>query len=390
MKIVYVYDAIARIGGVEKILTDKMNYFADVCAYDVYLITAAQGEHPFSFPISARVKHVDLNVRFHLQYRHKAPLRWWMKWRMDCDFEKKIKKQIAQIDPDIIIATTYYKADVVCRLECRAKKIVESHCVKSRTGINDGIKRSKPIQLLHERMIRKSFLTIEEKCDAIVTLTDGDSKEWNTDSKRKFVIPNSIPDLPPATSPLTVKRAISAGRLTKEKAFHRIIATWLKVYRIHPGWRLDIYGEGKEKKSLLHMIERLGLEEVVKIHPFSDDLEQEFLDSSMFLMSSLYEGFGLVLIEAMSCGLPCIALNCPYGPGEIIHHDEDGILLPYFERMSPDGHELWDMATAIHRLIINHPLRRQLGKEAKENSKRFLADKVMIKWIDLFNRLTAQ
>ena len=120
MKIVYVYDAIARIGGVEKILTDKMNYFADVCAYDVYLITAAQGEHP----ISARVKHVDLNVRFHLQYRHKAPLRWWMKWRMDCNFEKKIKKQIAQIDPDIIIATTYYKADVVCRLECRAKKII--------------------------------------------------------------------------------------------------------------------------------------------------------------------------------------------------------------------------------------------------------------------------
>ena len=131
------------------------------------------------------------------------------------------------------------------------------------------------------------------------------------------------------------------------------------------------------------MIERLGLEEVVKIHPFSDDLEQEFLDSSMFLMSSLYEGFGLVLIEAMSCGLPCIALNCPYGPGEIIHNDET-------ERMAPDGHELWDMATAIHRLIINHPLRRQLGKEAKENSKRFLADKVMIKWIDLFNRLTAQ
>ena len=139
MKIVYVYDAIARIGGVEKILADKMNYFADVCAYDIYLITAAQGNHPFSFPISARVKHIDLNARFHLQYQYKAPLRWWMKWRLDCDFERKIKKQIAQIDPDIIIATTYYKADVVCRLECRAKKIIESHCVKSHTGINVGI-----------------------------------------------------------------------------------------------------------------------------------------------------------------------------------------------------------------------------------------------------------
>lgn len=390
MKIVYVYDAIARIGGVEKILADKMNYFADVCAYDIYLITAAQGNHPFSFPISARVKHIDLNARFHLQYQYKAPLRWWMRWRLDCDFERKIKKQIAQIDPDIIIATTYYKADVVCRLECRAKKIIESHCVKSHTGINDGIKRSKPIQLLYDYLLKKSFLTIEEKSDAIVSLTEGDSKEWNADCKRKFVIPNSIPEIPPATSPRTAQRAISAGRLTKEKAFHRMIAAWMKVYRIHPEWQLDIYGEGEEKKDLLHTIKALGLEGVVRIHPFSTDLEQEFLDSSMFLLSSLYEGFGLVLIEAMACGLPCIAFDCPYGPGEIIHHNKDGVLLPDFDKLSTDAHELWTMAWSVNKLISNPSLREKLGNAARENAKRFLPDKVMTKWIDLFNQLAAR
>ena len=390
MKIVYVYDAIARIGGVEKILADKMNYFADVCAYDIYLITAAQGNHPFSFPISAQVKHIDLNARFHLQYQYKAPLRWWMKWRLDCDFERKIKKQIAQIDPDIIIATTYYKADVVCRLECRAKKIIESHCVKSHTGINDGIKRSKPIQLLYDYLLKKSFLTIEEKSDAIVSLTEGDSKEWNADCKRKFVIPNSIPEIPPATSPRTAQRAISAGRLTKEKAFHRMIAAWMKVYRIHPEWQLDIYGEGEEKKVLLHTINALGLEGVVRIHPFSTDLEQEFLDSSMFLLSSLYEGFGLVLIEAMACGLPCIAFDCPYGPGEIIHHNKDGVLLPDFDKLSTDAHELWTMAWSVNKLISNPSLREKLGNAARENAKRFLPDKVMTKWIDLFNQLAAR
>lgn len=390
MKIVYVYDAIARIGGVEKILADKMNYFADVCAYDIYLITAAQGNHPFSFPISARVKHIDLNARFHLQYQYKAPLRWWMRWRLDCDFERKIKKQIAQIDPDIIIATTYYKADVVCRLECRAKKIIESHCVKSHTGINDGIKRSKPIQLLYDYLLKKSFLTIEEKSDAIVSLTEGDSKEWNADCKRKFVIPNSIPEIPPATSPRTAQRAISAGRLTKEKAFHRMIAAWMKVYRIHPEWQLDIYGEGEEKKVLLHTIKVLGLEGVVRIHPFSTDLEQEFLDSSMFLLSSLYEGFGLVLIEAMACGLPCIAFDCPYGPGEIIHHNKDGVLLPDFDKLSTDAHELWTMAWSVNKLISNPSLREKLGNAARENAKRFLPDKVMTKWIDLFNQLAAR
>lgn len=390
MKIVYVYDAIARIGGVEKILADKMNYFADVCAYDIYLITAAQGNHPFSFPISAQVKHIDLNARFHLQYQYKAPLRWWMKWRLDCDFERKIKKQIAQIDPDIIIATTYYKADVVCRLECRAKKIIESHCVKSHTGINDGIKRSKPIQLLYDYLLKKSFLTIEEKSDAIVSLTEGDSKEWNADCKRKFVIPNSIPEIPPATSPRTAQRAISAGRLTKEKAFHRMIAAWMKVYRIHPEWQLDIYGEGEEKKVLLYTIKALGLEGVVRIHPFSTDLEQEFLDSSMFLLSSLYEGFGLVLIEAMACGLPCIAFDCPYGPGEIIHHNKDGVLLPDFDKLSTDAHELWTMAWSVNKLISNPSLREKLGNAARENAKRFLPDKVMTKWIDLFNQLAAR
>lgn len=92
MKIVYVYDSIARIGGMERILTDKMNYLVEIYGHEVYLITSSQGNHPFSFPLSHKVEHIDLDTKFHLQYQHPLLEQLRVGWTLNHKFEQKLKK----------------------------------------------------------------------------------------------------------------------------------------------------------------------------------------------------------------------------------------------------------------------------------------------------------
>lgn len=379
MKIVYIYDAIARIGGVERILVDKMNYLANVYGYEVYLITAAQGDHPFSFPLSDKVKHIDLNARFHLQYQYQYPKRLWIKWKLCRDFKRKLKKQIRSIDPEIVIGTTYYKADVISCLPCRAKKIIESHCAKAYTGFNDGVIRNQFIQFIYNFLLRRNYHTIEKRSDVIVSLTHKDNLEWHKDEKQKFIIPNSIKGMPTASSTCMEKRVISAGRLIYQKGFDRLIKSWSKVHEKHPDWKLDIYGNGKEKENLVQLISSLKLEENITIHPFTKDIFQEYIHSSIYVLPSNYEGFGLVLIEAMSCGVPCVSFDCPYGPDEIIRDNEDGIIV--------ENNNIKKLADAICFLIENDNVRREYGIKARQNIMQYLPENIMPQWKHLFENL---
>ena len=132
------------------------------------------------------------------------------------------------------------------------------------------------------------------------------------------------------------------GRLTKEKAFHRMIAAWMKVYRIHPEWQLDIYGEGEEKKVLLHTIKALGLEGVVRIHLSVPTLSKNsstapcfcylhYMKVSDWYSSKRWPADSLYRVRLSIC------------PGEIIHHNKDGVLLPDFDncRQMPMSYGQW-------------------------------------------------
>lgn len=378
MRIAYVYDAIARIGGVERILVDKMNYLAEVYGYEVYLITAAQGRHPFSFPLSDKVKHRDIDARFHVQYQYGYPKRLWMKWKLDRRFKLNLARAITEIDPDIVIGTTYYKADVICRLRCRARKVIESHCAKSYTGQNDGIRRNGVVQWFHNRQLDKYNRTIERRSDAIVALTRGDAAEWKKENV--FVIPNMIKEMPERQSSCEAHRVVSAGRLIYQKGYDLLIEAWSMVYKKHPDWRLDIFGEGSLREELQRQISGKGLERVITLHPSTPHIMEEFLQSSIYVMSSRFEGFGLVLTEAMACGLPCVSFDCPYGPSDIITHGEDGVLV--------EKDKVEQLAEGINYLIENGDERKRYGRNAAINAKRFQCNNIMINWSNLLKPLT--
>ncbi len=378
MKIVYVYDAIARLGGVERIWVDKMNSLADQYNEQVYLVTTCQGNHPLAYTLSDKIRHIDINVRFHTKYQYSLPKRLWMGWQMDRQLVEKLNGIVNDINPDIVIATTYYKADVVCNLRCNAKKIIESHVARICTGINDGVKRSFISEMYRRWMYKKYFKMIEGKGGAIVTLTSGDARDWN--AKDILVIPNAVDMKNTTYSQLTNKTAIFAGRFTYQKGLDRMLEAWKLVVNKRSDWKLKLVGEGELKEQLVRQCKELGIENNVIFVEATKDIAKEYIDSSMFLFTSRFEGFGLVLVEAMQCGVPCVSFDCPYGPSDIIDDGINGYLI--------ENGNIEKFADAVLKLIENDDLRMQIGKAAIEKSRQYLPENIMPQWIKLYNSLT--
>ena len=379
MKIVYVHDSIARIGGMGRILADKMNYLAETYGHEVYLITSSQGNHPLSFPLSDKVKHIDLDTKFHLQYQYPILKQIRMRWYLDYKFEQRLKNEIALIEPDIISGNTSFKADLICKLNCKAPKIIESHCAKTYTRI-PGNRNKGFFKDLKDRYVSyQCFRDVERYSDAIVTLTQEDAAMWGWESK-VHVIPNTTSIDTPASSTCEIPRVIAAGRLTWQKGFDRLVNAWDIVHKRHPDWMLDIFGEGIYKEMLTQQIKDKELERSITIHPFTQNISQEYLNSSILALTSNYEGFGLVLIEAMSLGVPCVSFDCPFGPSEIIKNKEDGFLVK--------NGDIQGFANALSHLIENEAERKAFGKKAKENVKRYSLRNIMPQWERLFHELT--
>ena len=286
--------------------------------------------------------------------------------------------EINIINPDIIIGTTYYEGDTICQHKHKAKKIIESHCVKSFTGINDGVKRNPIIQYLFNLNLFRYNYIIKKHSDAIITLTQGDALEWNEPHKT-YIIPNTITKIATTNSSCENKKVIVAGRLTYSKGLDILIKVWKQVNIKHPSWELNIYGAGELEKDIKELIDKKGLQNSITLHSPTPQIYQEMQNNSIFVCTSRYEGFGLVLIEAMTNGLPCISFDCPYGPSDIITDGEDGFLVP--------NGDMQAMVDKICYLIENEGIRKQMGQKAHQSAMRYATENIMPMWEKLFNEI---
>ena len=190
-------------------------------------------------------------------------------------------------------------------------------------------------------------------------------------------IPNSIENIPEKKSELTEKRLISVGRLSKEKGYIDLLKLYKRLIKDYPDWKLDIVGDGVERENLEEFISKNNLEEKVTLHGFQG---KEYIDkllnkSSIYLMTSLTESFGIVLIEAMSHGVPCIAYDSAEGAKEIINSGENGYLIK--------NRNMEAMITKIEDLIRNKEERIRIGKQARDSVKKYTSDIVLEEWLTL-------
>lgn len=218
----------------------------------------------------------------------------------------------------------------------------------------------------------------------IVTLSNADKESW----QKKFLssevrcIPNPV-TLPKSTpSSLENKRILAVGRLAGQKGFDLLIKAWAKIEKSYPDWKLRIVGSGRWEKRLLQLIAQLGIEQRIEMLPATPEIIKEYQDASIYALSSRYEGFGLVLVEAMQQGLPVVSFDCPHGPREIVSHGETGLLVP--------NGDVDAFAEALSTMISNPMIREEMSKEALVQVERFGNKVITTKWVDLIEQMTSK
>ncbi len=377
MQIVYIIETLAIVGGLEKIVTEKANYLADKFGYDVTIITCTQRkDQNNAFHLSPNVKQIHLAIPYYKQYYYKYPIRLWIKFQIRELLKRELTNTINSMNPDFIIGTLKFEADLICQLECKTKKIIECHEVRYFSLLDLEKKRNFLSRIYLNYYKRENyFKVIENKADILVTLTQDDKALWNN-ARRVEVIPN-FSTMPLSIHTCSEKRVIAVGRLSAEKGYDRLITIWEQVSRKHPDWQLDIFGDGNQHTHLLNIIKYNNSH--ITIHHSTTNISQEYAKSSIYVMTSLYEGFSLSLLEAMRNGLPCIAFDCPFGPRTMITNNKNGYLI-----------ENGNIQLFVDKLnyLIDHPeTRSRFAQSANKYSETFNIEKVMELWQDVFSSL---
>ncbi len=221
------------------------------------------------------------------------------------------------------------------------------------------------------------------RLDALSVLTVEDERDYGrllTPARTRVVrIPNALPPLDGGVSSLDAPVVAAAGRLTGQKGFDMLIRAWADVVREHPDWELRIYGKGPKRAELEALVQLLHLGESVRLMGATRTLGSELAEASMFVLSSRFEGFGMVIVEAMSKGLPVISFDCPRGPAELIHNGVDGVLVP--------AEDVAALARAISALMGDPDRRARYAEAGLEKARAFGLDAVGARWDALLEEL---
>ncbi len=374
IKIAYCLPSLHLIGGMERVLTTKANFLADKMNYEVYIIlTDGNNKKPY-FEISPKIRIINLDINFELLYKAGLVKRILQYLQKQYLYRKRLTQTLLDIRPDITISMLRREINFINSIKDGSLKIGEIHF--SRNNYRQ-LKGTNILKKIISQIWMRSLINQLKKLDQFVVLSQKDKENW-PELKKVSVIYNPLSFYPETSSNVQNKEVVAAGRHSYDKGFDLLVEAWKFVSEIHPDWHLKIYGAGNAD-GLKQQVTELNLDRSCQVLPPSENISAKFIESSIFALSSRFEGFGLVLIEAMSCGLPPVSFDCPFGPREIIKDREDGFLV--------ENGNVKALAEKICFLIENEEIRKEIGQKARTNVERFKIERIMTQWDALFNTL---
>lgn len=373
-KIVYIVGGLYQPSGMGQVMSCKVNYLAEHTDWQMYVILTERSDLPFFYKLASNVKYVNFDINFDELDTMSLLKKMSAFHKKQVAYKNKLTSYLMEVRPDITITAVRREINFINDIPDGSRKIGEIHFEKQYYRHFDKPYLPSFVNKWITEKWQGALIKQLARLDKFVILTEEDSNSWNMLSN-KTVIPDPLMKLPTVHSNLSSKLAISVGRYDPVKGFDMLIDAWAMVTKVNPGWKLKIVGPG-DRAPYQEQVKRLSLEEYITCMGVSDRIYDEMAEASFYVLSSRSEGFGLVLVEAMAVGLPCVAFSCSPGPRSIVSHQQNGILV--------EKDNVEKLANAICNMIENDKKREEYAAQAITDAEHYSVEYIMKKWIELF------
>ena len=377
LKIVYITPQLYTADGVARVLTMKANYFAEKFNYDITIILTEGKDKPLFYQLSDKIHVVNLDLNFEEMWHQSFFKKTLIYLKKQRKFKYLLTRELMQLRPDISVTLLRREINFINEIKDGSKKIGELHVNRDNYRNFEQIDANM-LKNLFAKFWMKNLVNHLKRLDKFIILTEEDRHNWE-ELDNVAIIPNPLPFTPKAISPLSEKRVIAVGRYVYQKGFDLLLKAWAIVEKTCPEWTLVIMGDGN-RSEYEGLVDELHIDKTrCKLLGRTEHIQDEYIKSSILVMSSRFEGFGMVLVEAMACGIPVVSFECPCGPKDIIKDRIDGILVENGNVEKLAGAMIW---------TIQHPEQLEvMSKNALNNVKRFNIDKIANQWKQLFEDL---
>ena len=380
MKILYCIPSLSESGGTERIVTQKINFLLQFEQYDITIVTTEGiNKKPF-YDLHQSAKVIELNINFLEEFRKPLYSKYIGTKRKLKEYKNKLIQIINTQNIDICISTGAKELEFLHEIQIPCKRICELHFSKYNRELFLEGKKGGILWKFIGKIRTYQLIKQTSGLDQLVVLTKKDEKDWKKTHNNIKQIYNFSDFQSESLALLENKKVISVGRLTEQKGYNYLIEAWAIIKNKKSDWILEIYGEGDLYNELFQQIKDCRLENHVILKGRTNQVQEKIIESSIFALSSKYEGFPMVLLESMACGVPVVSFDCETGPAEIIENNDCGILV--------ENRNVLKLAEALLTMMDDKDLRKKSGEIAKIKSANFSKSKIMTQWIDLFEYLT--